>query len=119
VKQSACVAHTNGKRFVAAEGPTSIGPQWERSPKDLKGNIYRILVLPGERAINLDVLKKVEQWVEQGLTVMGARPHRASGLIHYPESDREVEEIAEKMWGRTNGTTITEHRYGSGRVIRR
>jgi len=42
VKQSACVAHTNGKRFVAAEGPTSIGPQWERSPKDLKGNIDRV-----------------------------------------------------------------------------
>ncbi len=42
VKQSACVAHTNGKRFVAAEGPTSIGPQWERAPKDLKGNIDRV-----------------------------------------------------------------------------
>ena len=42
VKQSACVAHTNGKCFVAAEGPTSIGPQWERSPKDLKGNIDRV-----------------------------------------------------------------------------
>jgi hypothetical protein len=42
VKQSACVAHTNGKRFVAAEGPTSIGPQWERSPKDLKANIDRV-----------------------------------------------------------------------------
>ena len=42
VKQSASVAHTNGKKFVAAEGPTSIGPQWERSPKDLKANIDRI-----------------------------------------------------------------------------
>ncbi|MEO5682491.1 MAG: glycosyl hydrolase [Chitinophagaceae bacterium] len=42
VKQSASVAHTNGKRFVAAEGPTSIGPQWERAPKDLKSNIDRV-----------------------------------------------------------------------------
>ncbi|HMF72452.1 MAG TPA: glycosyl hydrolase, partial [Flavitalea sp.] len=42
VKQSASVAHTNGKRYVAAEGPTSIGPQWERSPKDLKSNIDRV-----------------------------------------------------------------------------
>lgn len=42
VKQSACVAHTNGKRFVAAEGPTSIGPQWERAPRDLKSNIDRV-----------------------------------------------------------------------------
>lgn len=42
VRQSACAAHTNGKRFVEAEGPTSIGPHWERSPKDLKGLIDRI-----------------------------------------------------------------------------
>ena len=42
VRQSASVAHTNGKRLVAAEGPTSIGPQWERSPKDLKANLDRI-----------------------------------------------------------------------------
>lgn len=42
VRQSASVAHTNGKRFVAAEGPTSIGPQWERAPKDLKANIDRV-----------------------------------------------------------------------------
>lgn len=42
IKQSACVAHTNGKKLVAAEGPTSIGPQWERSPKDLKSNIDRV-----------------------------------------------------------------------------
>ncbi len=42
IKQSASVAHTNGKRYVAAEGPTSIGPQWERSPGDLKSNIDRV-----------------------------------------------------------------------------
>lgn len=42
IKQSASVAHTNGKRYVAAEGPTSIGPQWERSPSDLKSNIDRV-----------------------------------------------------------------------------
>ncbi len=42
VKQSASVAHIYGKRFVAAEGPTSIGPQWERPPKDCKNVIDRI-----------------------------------------------------------------------------
>jgi len=42
VKQSASVAHTNGKRFVAAEGPTTIGPQWERAPRELKANIDRV-----------------------------------------------------------------------------
>lgn len=42
VKQSASVAHIYGKRFVAAEGPTSIGPHWERPPKDCKNDIDRI-----------------------------------------------------------------------------
>jgi len=36
LKQSSSAAHIYGKRFVAGEGPTSIGPHWERSPKDLK-----------------------------------------------------------------------------------
>jgi len=239
VKQSACVAHTNGKRFVAAEGPTSIGPQWERAPKDLKSNIdrvfcsgvnrivwhtftsspkefgvpgneyfagthlnpnvtwwkqagdfigylnrcsyllskglfvadalyyygddvpnfvflkeevkdlgfgydwdkcskdviinrvsvkdkkillpdgmsYRVLVLPSEKAIDLAVLRKVELLVKQGLTVIGPRPERATGLANYPESDKEVKTIASRMWGAIDGKAVTQNNYGKGKVI--
>lgn len=42
VRQSASAAHTHGKRFAMAEGPTSIGPQWERSPRDLKNVLDRV-----------------------------------------------------------------------------
>lgn len=42
VKQGSSAAHIYGKRFFAAEGPTSIGPAWERSPRDLKSNIDRV-----------------------------------------------------------------------------
>lgn len=239
VKQSACVAHIYGKRLVAAEGPTSIGPQWERSPKDLKANIdrifcsgvnqlvwhtftsspkefgvpgneyfagthlnpnvtwwnkagdfisyldrcssmlqrglfvadvlyyygddvpnfvflkseypelhfgydwdkcpkdvllnrvsfdgkklvlpdgmsYRILVLTPQQAINLDVLKKVEKLVQEGLTVIGQRPQEATGLTNYPESDRELKAIADRLWGNIDGKTVTENHYGKGRVV--
>jgi hypothetical protein len=41
VKQASCAAHIYGKRFCAAEGPTTIGPAWERSPGDLKHDIDR------------------------------------------------------------------------------
>jgi len=239
VKQSACVAHTNGKRFVAAEGPTSIGPQWERSPKDLKGNIdrvfcsgvnrivwhtftsspkeyglpgneyfagthlnpnvtwwkqakdfisylnrssyllqqgvvaadvlyyygddvpnfvflkeefpelnfgydwdkcskdvilnrlsfdgkkivlpdgmsYRVLVLAPEKAIDLNVLKKVEKLVNAGMTVISPRPESVTGLTGFPESDRELKAITDRLWGKTDGKTITENIAGKGRVI--
>ena len=43
VRQSACVAHTNGKRFVEAEGTNEYWPpNGKRSPKDLKGILDRI-----------------------------------------------------------------------------
>ena len=35
-KQTACAAHIYGKRFVAAEAFTSIGPHWEEGPADMK-----------------------------------------------------------------------------------
>ena len=238
VKQAACVAHTNGKRFVAAEGPTSIGPQWERSPAELKTNIdrvfcsgvnrivwhtftssprefglpgneyfagthmnpnvtwwqqadaftgylnrssfmlqqglfvadvlyyygddvpnfvflkeefpelaygyewdkcaadvlnkitvkegklvlpdgmsYRLLVLPPEQAINLDVLKKVEELVKNGATVFAPRPQRNTGLKNYPGSDAELEAIAGRLWGKVDGELVYENNYGEGRVI--
>jgi len=239
VRQSACVAHTNGKRFVAAEGPTSIGPQWERSPMDLKGNIdrvfcsgvnrivwhtftsspkefglpgneyfagthlnpnvtwwkqskdfiqylnrnmymlqqglfvadvlyyygddvpnfvflkeelpelnfgydwdkcskdvilnrvsfqngkivlpdgmsYRIMMLPPEKAIDLNVLRKLEQLVKDGMTLIGTRPTEVSGLSTFPDGDKELNEIADRMWGKSFGQTTTENRYGKGRVI--
>ncbi|MDR2862908.1 MAG: hypothetical protein LBV54_03390 [Puniceicoccales bacterium] len=239
VRQSACVAHTNGKRFVAAEGPTSIGPHWERSPRDLKANIdrafcsglnrivwhtfsssskeygkpgteyfagthlnpnvtwweqapdfiaylnrcsyllqqglfvadvlcyygddtpnfvflkselsglnfgydwdkcskdvilnrtsvrdgrvvlpdgmsYRLLVLAPEQAIDLGVLRKVEELVKAGATVYAPRPKNASGLSGYPQSDAEVAAIADRLWGKIDGKDVTEHRYGKGVVM--
>lgn len=239
VRQSACVAHTNGKRFVAAEGPTSIGPQWERSPKDLKGNIdrifcsgvnrivwhtftsspkefgmpgneyfagthlnpnvtwwkqskdfisylnrcsfmlqqglftadvlyyygddvpnfvfmkedlpelnfgydwdkcskdvilnriafdgekiilpdgmsYRVLMLAPEKTIDLNVLKKVESLVNEGMTVFSPRPQEVSGLTGFPESDRELKSITDRLWGKIDGKTVTENKVGKGRII--
>ena len=239
VKQSACVAHTNGKRFVAAEGPTSIGPQWERSPKDLKANIdrifcsgvnrivwhtftsspkefgqpgneyfagthlnpnvtwwkqskdfvryldrscymlqqglyvadvlyyygddvpnfvflkedypelkfgfdwdkcskevilnrvsfdgekivlpdgmsYRVLVLSPEKSIDLNVLRKIESLVNAGMTVVAPRPEKTSGLSGFPESDRELKIIADRLWGKIDGKNVIENKVGKGKVI--
>jgi len=239
LKQSSSAAHIYGKRFVAGEGPTSIGPHWERSPKDLKsvfdqnfceginrffwhcftsspkefglpgneyfagthlnpnvtwweqsksfisylarssfmlsqglfvadvlfyygddipvfgkrkkinpelgfgydydecnaevilnrlsvengklifpdGMSYHILRLPDRDAITLEVLKKIEKLVERGAIVVGQKPTKATGLKNYPASEMEVKRIADKLWGKCNGKTITENTYGKGRVI--
>jgi len=239
VRQSACVAHTNGKRYVAAEGPTSIGPQWERSPMDLKTNLdrvfcsgvnrivwhtftsspkefglpgneyfagthlnpnvtwwkqsndfinylnrssyllqqgifvadvlyyygddvpnfvflkedlpelkfgydwdkcskdvilnrvsfdgqkivlpdgmsYRLLMLPNEKAIDLKVLQKLEKLVKSGMTLVGSRPFETTGLTGFPTDDHKLRALVNRLWGKMDGKTITENRFGKGRVI--
>lgn len=237
VKQTASAAHIYGKRFVMAEGPTSIGPQWEMDPRRLKPTIdraftaglnrlawhqfthspdsvgkpgweyfagthfdpritwwkqapafisyitrcqfmlqqgafvadvcfyygdnvpnqvhlkrinpslregydydcvntqvlldsmytknnciylddgmhYQVLVLPDREAIPLKVLKKVKQLVENGATVIGTKPKRATGLSGYPESDEVVKKIADELWG--NNNSLKERSYGKGKVV--
>lgn len=239
IRQSACVAHSNGKRIVGGEGPQCIGPKWERAPKDMKHDIdrafcsgmnrlfwtnsissppeygvpgvvnfaanqlnpnitwweqagdfvqyinrcsfmlqqglfvadvlyyygddipnfvflkeeypelhygydwdkcskdvilnkasvcdgkiilpdgmsYQLLVLTPEEVIDLDVLRKVEKLVKEGATVISPRPLRATGLSQYPECDKEVTQIADRMWGSINGKNITENQYGKGRIV--
>lgn len=45
VKQGASAAHIYGKRYLAAEGPTSVGPQWQRAPRELKGNLDKVFCI--------------------------------------------------------------------------
>lgn len=245
VRQSACAAHTTGKRFVEAEGPTSIGPHWERSPKDLKGLIdrifcsgvnrlvwhtfssspeeygvpgleyfagthlnhnttwwqqvgdfvgyidrssyllqqglfvadvlyyngddvpnmvylkeevtdleygydwdkcskdvflnrvtysdgkirmpdgmsYHVLVLPQNKTIDLAVLRKIEKLVLEGMVVIGNAPEKTTGLSNYPDGDKELNQIINRMWRCNAGTWLdgvnrTENVYGKGRVIK-
>jgi hypothetical protein len=55
--------------------------------------------------------------VKAGFTLIAPRPKKAPGLTNYPDSDQQVEAIAKRMWGKIDGTAITENSYGKGRVI--
>ena len=238
VKQGASVAHVYGKKIVAAEGPTTIGPHWERSPRDLKSVIdrvfcsgmnrivwhtftcspqefgkpgieyfagthlnpnvtwweestafiryinrcayllsagkqvadiliyygndvpnfvfldeqvdslpfgfdydkcdaktvisrlsvkdgkiilpdgmeYKILILPDEAGIDIDVLMKIEELVKQGMIVYGPKPEKSTGLNNYQEADKKIREIADRMWGKGKQQQIIQ-KYGKGKVL--
>lgn len=238
VKQGASAAHIYGKRYLAAEGPTSIGPHWQRAPRELKGNLdkvfcigvnrlfwhtytsapdehgipgfeyfagthmnrhvtwwhqcdtfveylnrcqtmlakgvynadvlsyygsgspnfvylesdidvprghawdmcntevllsratarngriylpdgmnYALLYLaPDTNFISLPVLRKVEQMVKDGIVLLGNPPERAAGLTGYPDSDKEVQSIADRLWSRTDKKNGSVSAYGKGRV---
>ena len=63
------------------------------------GVSYRVLVLPEREVSSLPVLRKLEEWVAAGATVIGPKPSRETGLNGFPSSDAEVKSLAEKLWG--------------------
>ena len=81
------------------------------------GMSYRVLVLPNLPMIATEVLRKLDELVAAGATVIGPKPTRATGLSNYPQCDDEVQELADQIWGDCDGQSITEHAYGKGRAI--
>ena len=81
------------------------------------GQRYEILVLPEQDHANPAVLKKIEDLVKKGATIVGPKPTRSHGLKDYLEKDELVREIADRLWGESEGRTIKENTYGKGKVI--
>src|SRR5690606_17568623 len=108
------------------------GYDWDKCSKDVilnratfedgrirlpDGMSYRVMVLAPEKSIDLEVLKKVESLVNAGMTVIAARPQKVSGLSGFPEKDRELKSITDRLWGDVDGIKIFENKVGKGRVI--
>ena len=81
------------------------------------GMSYRVLALPDRPVISLPVLRRLRELVAQGATLIGLRPTQASGLTGYPESDTEVNRLADELWGRPQDGAESPHAYGKGRVV--
>jgi hypothetical protein len=81
------------------------------------GMSYRVLVLPPTDVMTPRVAEKIKELVAGGATVIGPKPTRSPSLTDYPTCDRKVRQIADEVWGECDGKTVTEHAYGSGRII--
>ncbi len=76
------------------------------------GMSYRVLVLPDRPNISLPVLRKLQELVTAGATVIGSKPQHATGLTDFPKCDEEVTRLAAELWGDCDGKTVTERRVG-------
>jgi hypothetical protein len=78
------------------------------------GMSYRLMVLPRVRTMTPRLLSKIIALVEGGATILGAPPQKSPSLADYPNCDRQVSELAARIWSQE---TQPEHRVGLGRVI--
>ena len=80
------------------------------------GQSYRVMLLPDREDISLEVLQTLEKLVNNGAVIVGRKPERTTSLKNYPECDAEVKEIADKLWGKSDGENILSNTYGKGTV---
>lgn len=81
------------------------------------GGSYRVLILPPGTTMTPATLRRLRDLVQAGVTIVGPRPDRSPSLENYPNADAEVAAIAKQMWGESNGTTVTSHAFGKGKVF--
>ncbi|WP_295937181.1 glycosyl hydrolase [uncultured Alistipes sp.] len=77
------------------------------------GMEYSLLVLPRQRTMRPEVLRKIGELVKEGLTVTGPAPDSSPSLAGYPDADARVRELADRLWQDKKRFTT----YGKGRVF--
>ena len=82
------------------------------------GSSFSVLVLPDLSSMRPQVLKKIKELVESGGIVLGNPPIRSPSLQHYPESDRQIVELAAALWKGCDGTIQRRAASGKGLVFR-
>lgn len=81
------------------------------------GISYKLLVLPPEKTMRPRVLKSIMKLVKEGANIIGSRPERSPSLQNYPDADKEVKELADKLWQNCDGEKIKMVHYGKGKVM--
>lgn len=81
------------------------------------GISYQLLVLPPEKTIRPEVLKKISELVASGATILGPRPERSPSLQNYLTADQEIKKLAAQLWQNCDGKTVKMVHYGKGMVL--
>ena len=82
------------------------------------GGQYKILVLPLVRTMTPELLIKIESLIKDGAVVMGIPPVKSPSLTGYPKNDAKVDELAQKIWGKSHmDDGYGAVNYGGGKVI--
>ena len=83
------------------------------SPSGIEKRVGR---KPMPQNISLPLLRKVQELVMAGATILGPRPEISPSLSGYPQCDREIESIANHLWG-TSTDAVIDRKVGKGRVL--
>lgn len=76
---------------------------------------YSVLVLPDHKVLSLEALKKVDELLQKGASVIGYKPERYISLTGGDKAQKQFRKLADKIWG--NGDSEKGAKaYGKGSV---
>ena len=81
------------------------------------GMSYRVMVLPPVNSMRPELLEKLEQLIQQGGVVLGQKPEKSPSLQNYPDCDKQVGDLAAKLWGGEYVDGKMTNSYGKGWVF--
>lgn len=61
------------------------------------GAEYKVIVLPDYASMTAEMVKKLIALADDGATIVGPMPQYSPGLKGYPEADKEVQALAQKL----------------------
>jgi len=76
------------------------------------GMEYSVLVLPNQTTMRPEMLAKIKEFVNDGLTVVGPRPTSSPSYQDYPQADKQLSADADLLWKSDSEPT----KYGKGVV---
>lgn len=80
------------------------------------GMTYQMLILPENQHMSLGTLQQIEQLVASGATIVGPKPVRTPGNEGGQLAEEQLKIISAKLWGKCDGKSITNTKYGKGEI---
>lgn len=77
---------------------------------------YRVLVLPDHKVLSMAVLKKIENLLEKGATVIGPKPERLVSLVGGKTAQGNFFALADQLWG-SAPSEDGQKEIGEGRLV--
>ena len=62
------------------------------------------------------VMARIEELVKQGAVILGSPPEKSPSLQNYPQCDKQVKDIASRLWSKTYKDGKMKNTYGKGIV---
>ena len=81
------------------------------------GMSYQVMALPDTAVMTPETLRRIGQLIKGGAVAVGPRPTQSPSLFGYPECDRELQKLADEIWGDCDGNKVKQRRHGDGWIF--